>query len=280
MKNKLGVLSLLLFLLFALCGCSDINFSREYNSETGEIIDTLTLSLNSDKLSKETLNALDASIKEDFNNYILRIGLIEGVNIHTEIIDYNYKLRTSFKNIQLLLTIYNNNDIGPFAFFITHEKQAWASSYTPFLYKYKPDINKSILASLNYRLSINDSKTYYHRYYEMLTGEEPTENLMLDEINITQSFTTDIDRLYSNANSVVIKDGKITHTWNLNDKDANFELQIYKLMARSSSWYIMALVLTLILLIALIIIIKIKGNKPITLNEFLENNQQNSKDLS
>ncbi len=281
MKKKISILILLLLLFFVACGCADINFSREYNSETGEIIDTLNISLNSDVLLEDELQKLDASIKKDFDDYILRIGLIEGVKLETKFDGNNYTLSTSFKNIQLLLTVYNNKDIGPFAFYITHEKQAWISSHTPFLYKYKPDTDKSILSSFNYRLSINDSQTYYQKYYELLTGEVVTdENIKIDELNITQSFTTDIDNLYSNANTVEIKDGKIIHTWNLNDKNADFELKIYKLIARTSGWYIVAVALTLILLLALIIIIKVKSNKIITLEQFYsEDKQQNNIDV-
>lgn len=276
MKKKLSIILLLISSFFILCGCADINFSREFDDKTGEIIDEFSISVNKDLLSSEKLNQLDTQIKEDFNNYILKIALIDGVTINSKTENYNYTLTTSFKNVDLMLAIYNNYDIGPFSFYIKNQKQTWISPYSPFLYLYKPDTDKSLISAIKYRLAFDDTKTFYQNYYQMLMGEEIDINdLQLDNLNITQSFTTNYDRIYSNASAVEVKDGKITHTWDLTNKDESFNLIIYKLIARTSGWYIVALVLTILLIVVLTIIIKIK-KKPVNKSVNLyKNNRTN-----
>lgn len=262
MKNKsLSLFTFLILCLIFLMSCADVNYTRTYDSKSGEIADTINIKLDTNKLPAHTLADLDTAIVDDFSNYIIAVKNVESVRVKTHIDkeNYHYTLTTTFKDVQTLLQVYKNKDIGPFAFYIANSKSfPWASEYSPFLYKYQPVYNKSILEVIKYRTPPAQSKTIFDRYSEVV-GEESTQ--MMDELKISQSFVTDIDRLYTNAHTVQKDHSTTTYTWQLNNQPVNFELHMYHLLAKPTAWYVVAIISTCVLVVGMIIFMIFKSKK-------------------
>ena len=243
-KNKIVIkLITLILICFTFFGCANISFTRIYDSETEKISDVLTIALDKNEIPSSILSDLDTQIRSDMADYILAVRSVAGVcGVGMESPrEYTYVLTTEFLSYEGVKNVYGNDDIGPFGTFIVNKNKIWAEENGAFLYKYQPCEDESILWAIKY-FSQSSSGSFYNKYYKLATGNESTEeNFTLEGLNITESFLTNLQNVYSNADKEITKDGITQYIWNLTDKDLDYSLEIYRLRARSSGWYYVAL---------------------------------------
>jgi len=274
-KNSKIIKSLILviFCIFFLCGCATIEHFRYYDEEYGTVTDIVSIVLDTAKIPASKLDELDIEIKADIQQYKEIASNVAGVVeviIH-ETNKYAYAVETKFASVYAINSLYGS-DIGPFSVFLANKQTVWAEEYTPYFYKYQPDESNSILWSIKYQ-GIN-GETFYDKYYEIVTGEEATTSSFSTEyLNVYQTFMTNLKDIHSNAD-VVESDGTNTkYTWDLTDKPLDYQVEIYGLRARTSAWYITAIIAASILAIILIIIafmVQSKKEKQLTENISLE----------
>jgi hypothetical protein len=81
----------------------------------------------------------------------------------------------------------------------------------------------------------------------------------VSDLDIYQSFIYPDDRLYTNADEKMVENGLTWLKWDLtgvNEEDVNME--IFKLAPRTYSWYILALIISIISLIVISIYVRKK----------------------
>lgn len=83
----------------------------------------------------------------------------------------------------------------------------------------------------------------------------------IKDVEFTQIFASPDTNLRSNANNTAVEQGVKFHEWNIDPNHLDFSLQFYKLRANEITWYILALVLTLIVGVVVIMLYrKYQGN--------------------
>lgn len=252
--KALKSLILVLFCMFFLCGCATIEHFRYYDEEFGTVTDIVSIVLDSSKIPASKLDELDAQIKADIEEYKQIATDVAGV---TEVIvhetnKYSYAVETKFSSVYAINNLYGA-DIGPFSSYLANKQKVWAEEYTPFFYKYQPDESNSLLWAIKYQ-GINN-ETFYDKYYKIVTGEEATSSSYSTEyLNIYQTFMTNIKDIHSNADLVESDGTNTKYTWNLSNKPLDYQVEIYGLRARTSAWYIAAIILASVLAIILIIV--------------------------
>ena len=256
-KNRFLIkLITLVLICFTFIGCADISFTRIYDAETDKISDVLTISLDRGQIPTSVLTSLDRQIKTDLSDYVVAVREISGVcGVGYEVPkEYTYVLTTEFTGYEGVKNVYGNRDIGPFGAFIVNKNRIWASENGMFLYKFQPCEDESILWAIKY-FSQTSSESFYSKYYKLATGEDfNEENFTLDGLQITESFLTNLQYVYSNADKQVSKDGITQYVWDLTGKDLDYSLEIYGLRARSIGWYLVALGVSILTAVVLIII--------------------------
>lgn len=145
------------------------------------------------------------------------------------------------------------SDIGPFLSQVLL-KDFQVEGLGMFLYKYAMVNNAGIMKGIE-DFEIEGIGVNYYDKYTQLTG------LDKDSINVSQVFAYPDDRLYSNADEIEIVDGFTFMAWDLSDKDENFEMSIYKLAPETVSWYILALLITISVVVLGYMVIMIRFNK-------------------
>jgi hypothetical protein len=129
-------------------------------------------------------------------------------------------------------------DVGPFIDKIIKSDYS-TEKYGIFLYKSAIVKNGGILDSLE-DFEIN-GVNYYNKY-----RKEFNYDYNLEDVEFYEMFTYPDDRLYSNADDSEVNNGLSIYRWSLSDKDDNFEMILYKLSPNASAWYILALVISIL----------------------------------
>jgi hypothetical protein len=289
-KKKLLTLIILILSVFTFTGCANVEFVRKFYS-SNEIFDRIVIELKKDELEKFGYSINDAMtiINEDLNdvrdyveNWKKSFFDIEGIeNIAKKVsVGINVKvdrpsnisnriyLTVIFSDITMFGLFYGYtsipnyeydkamNDVGPFIDKIISDDYS-TEDYGLFLYKTAIIKNGGILDSLK-DFEINGVN--YHNKYRKEFGY----NYNSDDINFYEMFTYPDDRLYSNADDSEVTGGIAIHRWYLTDKDENFEMILYKLSPKTSTWYLLALIISLTFVVVIsvvLIILKYKKNK-------------------
>ena len=89
----------------------------------------------------------------------------------------------------------------------------------------------------------------------MIYRKEFNYDYNLEDVEFYEMFTYPDDRLYSNADDSEVNNGLSIYRWSLSDKDDNFEMVLYKLSPNASAWYILALVISILVVTILSIIV-------------------------
>ena len=256
--KKLKVLKsliLVIFCMFFLCGCATIEHFRYYDKEFGSVTDIISIVLDTNKIPASKLEVLDAEIKADMQEYKEIAEQVDGV---CEVIlhengSYAYGVETKFTSVYAMEKLFGS-DIGPFSTFLANKQKIWAEEYTPFFYKYQPDESNSILWAIKYQNGL-DGETFYNKYYEIVTGEQATaEAYSTEYLDIYQTFMTNVKDIHTNADKVESDGTNIKFTWNLSDKPLDYQVEIYGLRARTSMWYLVAIIFVSVLAIILIVV--------------------------
>lgn len=288
LKKVFICIALILISITALSGCADIEFIRAIDS-TNTIIDKLAITLDESKINKAGRELSNGEsgvidlIQSDmitFRNDIKQWKIDEfgmfpdlyervnnGINIEVtrprknEIsislefdswemfgLFYGYAIPEDFEYTEFMA------DHGPFIDRILNQEYE-SNSYGLFLIKYSILKNSGIKSDIQgYEYK---GKNYYTEYKEYMHN-----NYDITDVNLSQIFAYPDDRLHSNADDSEVQGDLTLLRWDLNDKSEDFELSIYKITANTSTWYITALVISIIaiLIITLVIHRKYKNN--------------------
>lgn len=282
LKKKIASLFMLIISAFTLCGCANVEFIRAIDS-SNTIIDKLVIEVDESKINKcgkelkdvmKTIesdmtvfrNSIDAW-KEQFLVYPeLYLKMQKGIYAEVSFPTSNQiSIAVQFSDWSMFGLFYGMTEIedfeyqealedfGPFINKIIN-KEYEESEYGLFLVKYSIIKDTGLINDLE-NITVNGTN-YYEKYSE-LTNNWYTK----DDINFSQIFAYPDERLYSNADVREVEGGMTFLKWDFSDKSTDFEMKIYKLAPRSISWYILALIITAIVITVLIIVIYKKSKK-------------------
>lgn len=291
-KKLLTILSLILISACSLLGCATIESIRVINPDLS-IMDKLVITLDREKLGDkyddvrnsvqydletfrghveswidsfrdeyyliyETLNdgitcEVLPSLKQNELSVVIEFAGIEyfrafyGLEANTEELKEAMASESYYKAME---------DIGPFVTSICNDDYK-TEGMGLFLYKYYMFSEEGILKQMQ-DFSV-DGNNYYNEYTS-LTG------YTLDDVEVNQIFAYPDDRIKSNADVVEVLDGMTLMQWNLSDKSEDFEISIYYIAAQSTAWYVLALMISLVAVVVIFIILKIKHSKGVAVH--------------
>lgn len=294
-RKLVTCLALVILSGLAICGCASIESIRVINPDYS-IMDKLVITLDESKLNKagKSLDEVRNSVKSDLETFRSRVydwlgtfetmgysnvGLILKDGISCEIpeqlkknelsivlnfggVEYFrifYGLKTVTEELQDAMSDENYSkaieDVGPFVASMCNDDYK-TEGMGLFLYKYYMFSDSGLLAKMeDFKLDEN-SQTYYEKYNTMT-------NYTLNDVEVSQIFAYPDDRIRSNADEVVVLDGMTLMQWDLSEKGADFEMDIYYVAAQTFSWYILGLLLSLLAVVVLYVVLKIKKDKSI-----------------
>lgn len=278
MKIKKCLTSILIVLIsvFTFYGCAEVEFIRAIDG-TNKIIDKLVIQLDESKINKcgKTLDEVMGSIQSDmitFRNSIatwkeqfvvypdlygqLQTGIYSEVTVPSK---SQISIVIEFANWSMFGLFYGKSDIedfeyqeamtdvGPFIEKILNDEY-YIEDEGLFFYKYSMIKDTGIINDLE-NITINGIN-YYEKYTNI------TKDLYnKDDIDISQIFVYPDDRIYSNADEKVVEQGLTMLRWDFSDKADDFEMTIYKLAPKGVSWYVLALILSVIATIVVFVLI-------------------------
>ncbi len=281
-KGKyLIVLVIMLVCVTSFFGCANIEYMRAIDS-SNTIIDKIRITLDESKVNKagKDLNEVMGKINSDmisfrwgvdnwkeeqFGEYPdLYDAVKKGIAVEVSKVAKNeITLSIQFSDWKMFGLFYGYaeaedfeykqflEDKGPFINNILNTDYE-ENEYGLFIIKY------SILKSVGIDQSIEDFEyngtNYYKEYREFFLNKYGME-----DVGISQEFAYPDDRLKSNADESGVVGDLTWLKWNLNDKTEDFEISIYKITANSSTWYIIALIISIIVAIVAFVVIKKKS---------------------
>lgn len=284
MKNKkyFVILFIMLICVSTFFGCAEIEFRRAIDS-TNTIIDKIVITIDESKVNKagKDITEVANKIEDDMRQFRISVedwktnqfssypDLMErvksGIQVNvTKTSKNEVSLAIEFENWNMFGLFYGYaqaedfeyskflEDKGPFIDNILNNDYA-DNEYGLFIIKY------SILKSSGLDKEIEnfevDGVNYYNKYKEYFMNRYGME-----DVDISQLFAYPDNRLHGNADDSYVEADMTVLTWNLSDKSEDFEMKIYKVTANSSTWYILALILSAIFCIIISIVI-VKKNK-------------------
>jgi hypothetical protein len=66
----------------------------------------------------------------------------------------------------------------------------------------------------------------------------------LKDLKLTQEYASPDLEVYSNADEIVVEDGLKMHHWSIDPNSLEFELEFYTVTPHTTSWYILALIIS------------------------------------
>lgn len=279
-KNLFVILAIMIMCITTFFGCADMEFIRAVDS-SNTIIDKIAITLDESQINKagRDLNTVIDMIEADMVKFRQNVNnwkenqfseyseLFESVKdgIKVEVtkprkgelslaiefenwqmfgLFYGYAEAEDFEYIQFL------QDKGPFIDNILNANYE-DNEYGLFI------INYAILKSAGITDSIKNFEVngvnYYQKYNEYFYNRYG-----LEDIDISQIFAYPDDRLHSNADDSEVQGDLTLLKWDLSNKSEDFEMKIYKVTANSTAWYILALILSVVVCIAIFFVIRKK----------------------
>ncbi len=289
MKKILGFL-ILSISVFLFSGCASVQHLRTYESE-GAIIDKFVVELDSDfeliVKNAEKRTTIKNSIRAEFSKFeevydewkaqfIVDTTLFTKINNGIQLENKNYtkqngvivyELTLFFKSKDLFEFFYSDNstyNVGAFSHLVTggERGEVEVEPLNDFLLAYDLQKDNSILpfAAL-VKSENNKSMSLYNYYYELGRGTVAPTELDFSGISISQIFSTNIERLYANADDTITENGYTSFYWDLTNKNADFVLKVYNVRPNSTSWYYLGLGISLAIVVVLLYIhFKDKGS--------------------
>jgi len=279
--KKVLLICLVTFMsIFCFAGCASIEYRRAVDGNNA-IIDDFIVELDESKINKvagknysSVFDLVENDMQlivESIKNWKLGFEVYEDLypaikdgiepTLSSSKKDKRLRLTVQFANVQLFGLFYGYietddyeyekvmEDVGPFVKQMLLEDYSPNENYGLFLYKYSLIKENGILDTIktfefNGVNFYEKYKTEMHDFYDV------------KDLDIYESFLYPDDRMYSNADQKEIEQGITWLRWdlsNLNPEDVNME--VYKLAPRRVTWYILALVISIVALIVISIVV-------------------------
>lgn len=261
MKKFLSVICLLVVSVLLFSGCADISFSVLMNSD-GKIELAMEVDLDKDEI---TLAGYDYSevfnkVVEDFDEYLW--GLQLAVN--------NYAFLKNVKVKDCGITVNQDSD----------EEQAYIFGsivfdslkiYREFYGIVDDDEDDTIIDSSNwfYNKNISEAETIFssileegttansfaNEYLTYFEGSEAGKaQKTLEDAGYYYYYGMPTNKIYSDSDLVYSLNGIKIHEWNFSASELSDKIQLYTISVKPVAWYVLALIITFVV-IAIIIII-------------------------
>ncbi len=286
-KKIITTLILLVLSIFSLYGCASLQFVCAVDGN-GTIIDRLVIELDEAKINKSHANpeTVKNAIQNDiiaFHDAIqewkgqfsivdtpeIALSLENGILFDTSTVGNKITVSLEFQNWTMFGLFYGfitvdgveyekaMSDVGPFLTNLLLG-QYGTENMGLFLYKYSHVKDSGFIDNLQGVAESGDTtfSDLYEKYRTLTNNYYETADL-----DISQVFAYPDEKLYSNADETEVTGGLTFMIWNLSDKSEDFEMEIYKLGPRAVAWYVIALIISALVAIALIIKFSINSSK-------------------
>ncbi len=294
-----SALILILVCLMTISGCASVEYIRIVDG-TNAIIDKLVIELDESKINKtsksvdEIIDVIESdmvTLRNSITEWKEQFRLIgdiyaevtAGITVDIASSAKNQIAMTvKFGSARLFALFYGNlqldeteyskalSDVGPFVTKIIDTKYEPTEYYGMFLYKYSMIKDTGIVSDMQ-NLEIN-GENCMDKYRE-LTNNWYDEN----DLDISQIFVYPDSRIYSNADEKDVQLGMTFLKWNFADKPEDFEMSIFKIAPRSTNWYGVALVVSIVSIIIIAIVIAIQNKNGITVKITKDDVEKKSK---
>ena len=265
MIKRKSILSLimLLFCIIMLCGCANVDYSR-FIDKDGKTTDRIVVEIDDAALKYCNISKQDLlrNIKEDLDNYYCQ---------PVEDFQRMYRLSGRYTTEQIAMVleeIHTNVEIignKVVCDVVFDTGRAFRAYYPPT--DYVPDVefregtfvNKYVQSSTNVyaALKTDTLKSIINKYRGFFGNK-----YNLEDVKFTQEYASPDTQIHSNADSVQTVQGIKMHYWEISASNLDFQLEFYTVSPHTSSWYILALIITLIITVLVwVMIVKKKSNK-------------------
>lgn len=299
-RKFLLCMSLIIISICCFCGCAQVEFLRTVD-DYEVITDKLVVTLDEAKLNKRnvSIETVTAELNNDFiifRQYVdtwidsfyeypeLQEMLDKGIYCESTFVKRNeLSIMVQFSDWDCFAVFYGlidikdceysraMEDIGPFITKIINgefEKE----NIGIFLYKYSVVNDVGIINKIRDNGYIVDGiNTDYVEKYQNLT------KYSLDDISMSQVFVYPDDRIYSNATYSDLVGDLTMLSWDLTDSGEGFQMSIYKIAPRTVSWYTLAIVVSVVVIVSIIIYIRTHAQSQICVKitkQDVENNEK------
>jgi len=291
LRKLLSQLSIILICTCFCFGCAKMEVFRAVDAND-VIVDKLVVTLNKSSLDKTSnssyqivrdmvcndmsafvgyVNEWKETFRLDYNDIYL--GLEKGIECNESFSDNVLSVTIEFKNWSYFGLFYGltefedvvyvkaMKDVGPFIDKILKQDYD-TENFGLFLYKYSMINNQGIYAQLKDFKIDGINVNYYDKYTE-------ETNYSIEDIDLSQIFAYPDDRIYSNADDKEIVGNTTFLVWDLSDKPDGFQMSIYKLAPRTTIWYVVALVISVVIVLVMLYVLakKYKGRVTIKITK-------------
>ena len=274
--KKLSALILCLTLIFVMSGCAKIQYQRVVNTD-GSIIDAVSVKLDEQKIVENgfNLNTVKAEIKRKMNIYLKAIcnafdSRDDQLNEIEKIAIKNNVLAEVFENDDYIIASLTFSNYSAFKYFyglhlVDENEQDNSETIKTLLYNKNVSTGKTIFSGEDAQFITNEFLSYFGNKFDITDAE------------LSFIFATPQSKLHSDATYSYEIDGVHYHEWVITD--INQEISTYTFQVKSINWYVLALLLTVVLIVVLFIIASIKRKKQIKMQNKIISINENTKDF-
>lgn len=255
--KKFFSLIAVMFCFVLLGGCASIDYSR-FIYPSGEINDRIVFEIDEKAFDYCTVpkQVLYASIIDDLENYYIQpiedfcaefvssgdhtleeIELVKN-GIHTNITYVNNRIvcDVTFKNVAVFNLYYGSGESDG-------DGQENENDESGIEFREGTFVNKYVQASQNAFavLQTDYLKAFINKYAALFSN-----HYALKDVKLTQVYASPNTEIYSNANATETTQGIKMHQWDISADNLDFQIEFYTVSPNTSSWYILALFISLI----------------------------------
>lgn len=249
--NKIISLIMFTFCFLMLTGCASVDYSR-FIYPSGEINDRLVVEVDDEamkfcKVSKQKLfslivtdlensyiqpieNKITEFVNSAENSFEQKQQLLNGINTNIEVIGDKIVCDVTFSNMAVFNLYY-------------HDPDAEENTESEIEFREGAFVNKYVQSSQNAFavLQTNYLKTFITKYKSLFNNVYD-----LKDVKLTQVYASPNTSIHSNANDTEISQGIKMHQWEISADNLDFELEFYTVSPHASTWYILALFVSLV----------------------------------
>lgn len=274
--KKLSVLILCLTLIFGLSGCAKIRYQRILNTD-GSIVDAVSVKLDEQKIVENgfDIGNVKSEIKRKMNIYLNaicnafetrddRLNEIEKTAIRNNV------LAEVFEGGEYITASLTFSNYSAFKYFYglhldDEDEQNNSETIKTLLYNKNVTTGKTIFSGEDAQFITNEFISYFGNKFD------------INDAELSYIFATPQSKLHSDATYSYEIDGVHYHEWVV--KDINQEIQTFTVQVKPINWYILALLLTVVLLVVLFLIASIKRKKQFKMKKEIISIVENTKDF-
>ena len=279
MKKYLTAFAILILCVFSFFGCAKVEFLRTIDGNNA-IMDRLVIELNKEKVEStgKTLGEVISTIESDFQifrnhvfewkkqfNYedypTLKDRVDKGIDCIVEKVGSRLTLTVSYEDYTMFGLFYGitnidgheyekaMTDVGPFlSSMLTEDGEK--ENMGLLLYKYALIKDSGLINNLEALEEQGDNfyKNIYDKYRKLTADKYDVKDL-----DISQVFVYPDDDIYSNADGNDYYGGLTMLSWDLTDTGSDFIMEVYKVAPRSVNWYVVALIISAIVVVVLFV---------------------------